>query len=129
MERNLQTDILTAVSALPGVTLFRNNTGMGWAGELIRKYNNGSVELKNARPLHAGLCVGSSDIIGFRSVVITPDMVGERVAVFTALEVKTPTGRPTNEQLNFLLAVQSAGGIAKIIRSVEEAKAQFCAAL
>ena len=122
MEKSIQTDSHLAVGALPGITLFRNNTGMGWAGELIRKYPNGSVELANARPLHAGLCTGSSDLIGFTSVVITPEMVGKKIAVFTALEVKTPTGRTSNEQLNFLRAVLSSGGIAKVVKTPDEAR-------
>jgi hypothetical protein len=68
------------------------------------------VTLTNARMMTFGLCVGSSDIVG-----IAPD------GRFLAVEVKTKTGRPTKEQLRFIEAVQSAGGIAGIARGAEEA--------
>lgn len=120
-ERDLQTDIRLAVGSRPNVTLFRNNTGMGWAGEVIRSYNNGNKELKNCRPLHTGLCTGSSDLIGWTTKVITPDMVGQKVAVFTAVEVKLPNGKEREAQLNFVQQVQAAGGIAGFCRSSSQA--------
>ena len=48
-------------------------------------------------------------------------MVGQQVAVFTSIEVKTPTGRIRPEQQRWLNAVQAAGGIAGVARSIEEA--------
>jgi hypothetical protein len=47
-------------------------------------------------------------------------MVGQQVAVFVALEVKTPKGRATDEQKNFVNVVNAAGGKAAIVRSVSE---------
>jgi hypothetical protein len=41
--------------------------------------------------------------------------------VFTSIEVKTPTGRVSPEQRQWLEAVQAAGGIAGVARSVEDA--------
>jgi hypothetical protein len=72
-------------------------------------------------PVRYGLQPGSSDLIGWRTVTITPEMVGQQVAVFTSIEVKTPTGRVKPEQQQWLDAVQSAGGIAGVARSVEDA--------
>ena len=72
-------------------------------------------------PVRYGLQPGSSDLIGWRTVTITPDMVGQRIAVFTSIEVKTPTGRVKPEQQQWLDAVQAAGGIAGVARSVEDA--------
>jgi hypothetical protein len=72
-------------------------------------------------PLRYGLQPGSSDLIGWRTVTITPEMVGQQVAVFTSIEVKTPTGRVKPEQQQWLDAVQAAGGIAGVARSVEDA--------
>jgi hypothetical protein len=69
-----------------------------------------------------GLCKGSADLIGWRTVTVTPDMVGQRIAVFTSIEVKTPTGRLRPEQQQWLDAVQAAGGIAGVARSVEDAQ-------
>lgn len=70
-----------------------------------------------------GLARGSADLIGWRTVTITPDMVGQRIAVFTSIEVKTPTGRLTPAQHNWQAAVRSAGGIAGVARSVTDALA------
>jgi hypothetical protein len=87
--------------------LFRNNTG--------------TLRDQHGRPVSFGLCKGSADLIGWRTVTITPEMVGTRVAVFTSIEVKTPTGRVKPEQQQWLDAVQAAGGIAGVARSVEDA--------
>lgn len=56
-------------------------------------------------------------------MTVTPEMVGQRVAVFTSIEVKTPTGRLRPEQEQWLKVVQAAGGIAGVARSVEDAEA------
>jgi hypothetical protein len=49
-------------------------------------------------------------------------MVGQDLAVFAAVEVKTPKGRVKAEQQQFVDHIRSAGGIAGIARSVDEAK-------
>ena len=69
-----------------------------------------------------GLARGSADLIGYRTVTITPEMVGQQVAVFTSLEVKTPTGRIRPEQTNWQRTVAADGGIAAIVRSVDDAR-------
>ena len=89
-------------------------------GKVIHK-DNQTVTLANARMIQAGLCRGGSDIIGIRPTVITQDMVGQTVGVFLADEVKTKTGRATKEQLRFIEAVNKAGGIAGVARSVDDA--------
>ena len=68
-----------------------------------------------------GLCKGSADLIGYRTITITPDMVGQQVAVFLSIEVKTPAGRIRPEQQAWMETVQAAGGIAGVARSVEDA--------
>jgi hypothetical protein len=93
--------------------LFRNNTG--------------TLRDQHGRPVSFGLARGSADLIGWRTVTITPDMVGQQVAVFTSIEVKTPTGRVKPEQQQWLDAVQAAGGIAGVARSVEDAQALLAA--
>jgi RecB family endonuclease NucS len=57
-----------------------------------------------------GLMVGSADIIG-----ISP------TGKFLAVEIKTSKGLATKEQLRFIEAVNNAGGIAGIARSVSDA--------
>lgn len=106
-EAAIQQQIRLALSRA-GVVAFRNNVGQ-------------YTDPKTGRPIRYGLGVGSSDLIGWTPVVITPDMVGSTVAVFTACEVKTPTGRPTEAQLNFIAQVLKAGGFAGIARSPGDA--------
>jgi hypothetical protein len=107
-EQTIQQHIRIACST--GATrLFRNNTG--------------TLKDQHGRPVQFGLCKGSADLIGYRTITITPEMVGQQVAVFTSIEVKTPTGRIRPEQQQWLETVQAAGGIAGVARSVEDAKA------
>jgi len=103
-----------------GHRLWRNNVGTGWVGSIINRTAD-TITIKNPRPLHAGLTRGSSDLIGYTLVKITPDMVNRTVAIFTSTETKHPTrGKPTTEQLSFLEAVRNAGGIAFVARSVAD---------
>lgn len=111
------------------VRLFRQNVGRGWVGNSTPFRSRqtitveaGDVLVRKARPLHAGLCPGSSDLIGWRTVEITPEMVGRRLAVFVALEVKDKGGL-TDEQGRFLQVLGDAGGIAAEVRSVADAEA------
>lgn len=90
------------------VRLFRNNTG--------------ALKDHQGRMVQFGLCKGSSDLIGWRTITVTPDMVGRRLAVFTAIEVKDK-GRPTPEQIAFIEAVRAAGGLAGVARSVDDGQA------
>ena len=87
--------------------LFRNNTG--------------TLPDKNGRPVQFGLCKGSADLIGWTTRTVTQDMVGQQIAVFTSIEVKSSSGRVKPEQQQWLNAVQAAGGIAGVARSVGEA--------
>lgn len=126
-ESLLLKQIQVAASSL-GARLFRNNVGLGWVGEVIRpakpvtvSVTPGDILIRRARPLHAGLCEGSGDLIGFKSIQITPEMVGRTVAVFASVEVKTHHTRTTKEQFAFQNAVREAGGIGIIARTKEEA--------
>ena len=93
------------------------------AGAVMFRNQVGATHTPDGRLVRFGLCVGSSDLIGWTPVVITEDMVGQTVAVFTACEVKAPMGKPTEDQLNFIRNVQRAGGFAGIARSPDEAVA------
>lgn len=117
-ERDIQNAIRLAASAA-GMTTWRNNVGTGWAGE-VTHLADGSVLIHNPRPLHAGLCKGSSDLIGIRPVVVTAEMLGQTLAQFAAVEVKSSRGRVTEVQDRFLQFVRSAGGYAVIARSAED---------
>ena len=90
-----------------------------------RLWRNNSGKLpdpKTGRWVQFGVASpGGSDLIGYRQMVIGPEHVGRTMAVFTAVEVKSATGRATAEQRAFIQHVQAAGGIAGVVRSVDEA--------
>jgi hypothetical protein len=106
-EQSIQQHIRLACST-GDCRLFRNNTG--------------TLRDQHGRPVQFGLCKGSADLIGWRSITITSDMVGQKIAVFTSVEVKSSSGRVKPEQKQWLDAVQAAGGIAGVARSVEDAQ-------
>jgi|LGVE01.1.fsa_nt_gb hypothetical protein len=119
-EKQIQRSIFKRLGGLQAVRLFRNNVGTAWTGEVTR-LQDGSILIKNPRPLHAGLVKGSGDLIGWRKVMITAEMVGRPIAQFLSLEVKTKTGRATKGQKNWQAAVNAHGGLAGIVRSDDEA--------
>lgn len=131
-ESNISKQIMKAVSKL-GTRLFRVNTGTAWVGKPIKlvagqlwRAGAGDVLIKDAYPIRMGLITGGSDLIGWHPMVITQAMVGRRVAVFAAPEVKTDVGgHGSPEQRNFIKVVKEAGGIAGIVRSAEEAEVLF----
>ena len=105
-EAAVQNKIRLALSR--GATrLFRNNTG--------------ALKDQKGRLVTFGLCKGSSDLIGWTTIEITPDMVGKKVAVFTAIEVKDK-GKATDAQRLFIDLVKSFGGYAGVAKSVDQAK-------
>jgi hypothetical protein len=106
-ETALQNKIRLEIGKLKDARLFRNNVG--------------SAKTYDGRHIDFGLCVGSSDLIGFKSVTITPEMVGQNVAIFTAIEVKTPTGKVSKIQENFISMVKKHGGIAAVVRTIDDA--------
>ena len=107
-EAALTRRIMKALSGA-GVRIFRNNVGV--------------LKDENGQRIRYGLCNGSSDLIGWTPVTIRPEHVGRTMAVFTAIEVKTPKGRPTQAQTAFIDAVSRGGGIAAVARSDAEALA------
>ncbi len=67
------------------------------------------------RPVKFGLAKDSGDLIGWRSVVVTPEMVGKKIAIFTSGEVKVPGKKLAPGQENWMRAVRGAGGIADVV--------------
>ena len=102
-------------------TFFRANIGNGWTGNIIKKTTDGGVYIPDARPLNTGLPVGFPDIFGAVPVTITPDMVGQTVAIFAGIEIKTPTGRVRPEQQHFIEFMAKQGCRVGVARSAEQA--------
>lgn len=97
-EGELNETLMLEASRLGG-RLWRNNSGVAF-------HKDGSVVAYGvASP-------GGSDLMGFTVVEITADMVGRKVAVFTAVESKTGKQKPRKDQQDFLDMVERKGGIA-----------------
>ncbi len=108
-ESNIQSEILLALSQADCL-VFRVDTAGVWVGRVLHQ-EKGMVTLANARMIQAGLCKGGSDIIG----------IHKPTGKFIAIEVKTPTGRVSKEQTNFINAIRNAGGISGVARSAQDA--------
>ena len=108
-EAGVQQAIRLALGSSPGVKVFRNNVGA-------------YKDPRSGRVIRYGLMTGSADLIGWRTVVITPDMVGTRIAQFVSVEVKAPKGVVRPEQQTWADNVRKGGGIAVVARSVDDVK-------
>lgn len=121
-ESGTSSHIRLAASKL-GVDLWRNNSG--------------AFEDETGRWIRYGLCndsaalskeIKSSDFIGITPVVVTQEMVGQTIGVFTAIETK-PIGwtlKPHDQrglaQQKFHDIVRKAGGFAGFASTVEQFK-------
>lgn len=94
-----------------GVWLTRNNVGV--------LTNNRGVPVRyglSNESSRLNKIFKSSDLIGIRSIVVTPDMVGTTIGQFVARETKKsnwsyrPNDKHSKAQLDFLLFVAMMGG-------------------
>ena len=107
-ETKIQQEIRLALGQRSDLRLFRNETGK-------------LPDPRTGRWVQFGLAKGSSDLIGFKTVKITPEMIGEEIAQFVSIEIKTERGKLTDIQKNWLQKVQSSGGIVGVARTVKDA--------
>ena len=118
-EHRIQDEIRLAASA-HGLTLWKNSIGQGWMGKILSQGGE-YLTLKNPYRLSFGIGgKGGSDLIGYKSITITQEMVGQTIAQWVSIEVKSKTGRLSKDQKHHLKVVQEAGGIAIVARSVED---------
>ena len=77
------TEVVRLSAPIHNSRIFRNNSGacVDDTGRLIR-YGLGNTGEKNTKNLKFG------DYIGITSIIVTPDMVGQTIGVFTNLEIK-----------------------------------------
>ena len=97
----------------PDTRLFRINSGMGWVGK-VKRLKSGDIIIHDPRPLHAAP-EGWPDLCGWTEVEITADMVGQKVAVFTGVEVKV-TGKLRPKQVAFRDIITRMGGVFRVER-------------
>lgn len=104
--------------------LMRNNCGAceDITGRIIR-YGLGNVSKQHQDQ------IASSDLIGITKIIITPDMVGETIGVFTAVEVKKESWKKNKKltkrekaQKAFIDWVKSLGGFAGFANSADDLK-------
>ena len=119
-ENTIQARIRLAVGKLRNVRLFRNNRGFAYQGEVVAQTAD-KIVLRKYRKMQFGLINGAHDLLGWASVVVTPAMVGQRVAIFTSVECKRPGKAMTEEQAQFAAVVRQAGGRAGVASSDEQA--------
>ena len=116
MSESAVTSHVRLAAAQLGVTLWRNNCGGFYneQGQFVR-YGLGS-EAKLA----------SSDWVGIRPVLITPEMVGQVLGVFTAVEMKKegwhfhPNNKHESDQKHFIDIVNANGGMSGFAQSVDD---------
>lgn len=104
-------------------------------GARLWRNNSGATKDENGRMIRYGLgntskrindVMKSSDYIGFVPRLITPEMVGTRIAQFMALEMKKPNWKliPSDKrgqaQANFGSIVSNGGGIFSFISAPEQ---------
>lgn len=100
-----------------GTTVFKNNTGSAYRGVMKRDIKNRRV-IVMPQLVSYGLIKGSSDLIGITPKIITQDMVGQKIGIFTALEVKKNKKgnyRATPEQKAFIQMIKNNGGMAGVV--------------
>tara|TARA_A100001035_G_C27648377_1_gene438010 strand:- start:314 stop:712 length:399 start_codon:yes stop_codon:yes gene_type:complete len=107
-ETKLQQEIRLALGTIPSLRLFRNQVGQ-------------LPDPRTGRYVQFGLAKGSSDLVGFKTIKITPEMIGQEVAQFVSIEIKTERGKLTEVQQNWLQKVHDSGGIVGVARSIQDA--------
>ena len=107
-ETKIQQEIRIALGQRSDLRLFRNETGK-------------LPDPRTGRWVQFGLAKVSSDLIGFKTVKITPEMIGQEIAQFVSIEIKTERGKLTEVQENWLQKVHDSGGIVGVARTVKDA--------
>ena len=92
--------------------LHRLNKGIAWMGKKIQ-LKNGDILIKNPTVVNFNFATGASDLIGYTIM----EIAGKKVAVFTAVEVKTQKEAKKRdkryyEQMDFINRIKEHGGIA-----------------
>ena len=126
-EQLISRDVLREITSNNRIRLFRNQMG--------------EYELKDGRHIRSGLCPGSSDFVGWTTITVTKEMVGKKLAVFTAMEFKMPAAlkyitnnynelkmyngddkkkKRLGQQINFIERVRMAGGKAGFVSNIKE---------
>lgn len=100
--------------------LFRRQVGVFFTRgtakpkQWVDESGNRMTLLTNSQMVNMGI-KGQYDWDGWHTMVVTPEMVGKKVAVYTAVEFKSEDGRVSAEQRHYGNTVKMAGGIAGVV--------------
>lgn len=97
---------LIAVGQDPDVLIMRIQSGL-------------FLTLDGKRKVRVGL-PGMPDTLAVVAVTVTADMVGQRIPVAVAPEMKTAAGKQREQQKKWQAAFESRGGVYRLIRSAGE---------
>lgn len=115
LESPVQAEVRLRAARL-GWQLWRNNVGalLDARGVPVRYGLANDTKALNAR-------LKSGDLIGWRTLTITPDMVGQTLAQFVSLECKRADGgRVDPAQAAWQALVERAGGLALIVSDASQ---------
>lgn len=102
--------------------VFSNDNGKALVGgkQFIAK-KDGAIPVKKGdrvtiggSPITYGLFPGSADKVGWTEKIIN----GEKIAVFTSIEIKTENDKLSDKQRRWNRAVRRSGGIAEVWHAV-----------
>ena len=134
--RKILQDVFAKLGSREDIRLFKNPVGLSLSGKILRitdvqKWQirklcnlNKSTEFKiliEPHEIKYGLTPGSADLVGFKKIKITPDMVGKEIARFLSIEIKPEKAAVQPNQKNWYTFIRSFGGLAGIARSVRDA--------
>jgi len=120
-ETEVQNEVMLQASKL-GWRLFRNNVGVAYRDDGVPvRYGLANTSKRMNQNLK------SSDLIGIKPVVITPDMVGKTIGVFVAIECKREKWNFKGTvreiaQKRFIELIIKFGGLAQFCNNSEEVK-------
>lgn len=119
-ETDIQRMIRLALAKDTSVRLYRFQSGQFWQGQLVHE-DEELVTLRHARRVHVGF-EGLADLDGWRTRLITQDMIGQKIAQWASVEVKRTGENPTDAQQSFLWQVRRMGGLAGVARSADDTR-------
>ena len=109
------------VGLLEGFTVFRNDCGVAIVGgRAFTDKQTGALHVIGGTRIRYGLIPGSGDFIGWTERVVTPEMVGQRIAVFTSIETKTMHDNLSARQRMWFGNVKAAGGVVEVWRDTKD---------
>lgn len=121
-EHKIQNDIRVYISENHLGTFFRANVGTGWVGRTYINESNNCLRILHPRRFSTGLPDGFPDLFGFREITVTPEMVGQKIAVFCGLEIKSPHGALRKKQrlmLDYMAQNHCYCGVARSVNDAE----------